>query len=887
MTQLAFGSDYVQLPDDSTGKKTGFLLATVSGGDLYLPAGVIVGEDGTVVPADGDGLWSSARGKHLSTPPTLSDGDSEHLQLDGSGRLIVTHPGGLAIDYFGADAADDGESVNASDAVNARLFGYDENTDEFNRMRATIANGLEVDVTRLPEGLEVTGTGNDVDETPIPSTDVSAYRHVSVQLGGSYTPAAGTIMAFEQSNDATSWFPVVLAHVSSDNTPPPLRTTTNDEGIFAGPLNAKFFRVRITAHDGGDVDAIAEFSRSDAFPFASLGTVDVAVTDVDTVVQTYVVGGISNQIPDVWVGSTGAANALQVGGNVAAGEADEGPPVKVGGVYNASLPTLSDGDRGDLQLDDEGKLRVTFTDAVALDAATLAALETVSVTDGGGSLTVDGTVAVTDGGGSLTVDGPLTDTQLRATPVPVSGTVSVTEPVTVDGEVALDSATLSALEAISADTEITTADLDTGGGTATRAVIGLLLAESGGPTLVGSANPLPVSDNGTTLSVDDGGGALTVDGTVAATQSGGWTVTVQDGGNVVSVDDAGATLSVDDGGGSLTVDGTVAISNPDVQYTEADTDSSITGTAILWEDTSDTLRAVSAAKPLPVSVIAALPAGSAAIGKLAANDGVDIGDVTINNASLTVTASDLDVRDLTTTDKVGARLWDGSGFYDGAKTGQLPTALSGGRLDVVIGAALPAGTNAIGKLAANSGVDIGDVDVTSVASVTQLPAALTGSGNLKVSIQEDGGAVIGVDDNAGSLTVDAPVATPVFVRLSDGAAAVAPALAAQLPSTLGQTTMSGSVSVTVASDQTDVPVDLSDDLTREVGLVVLADEDGEQLVGGPSGKRTLPVNVDGLERRLDDLAEGIARLIQITIAVGHPHGTFGRVDEWVGRHVRR
>lgn len=37
------------------------------------------------------------------------------------------------------------------------------------------------------------------------------------------------------------------------------------------------------------------------------------------------------------------------------------------------------------------------------------------------------------------------------------------------------------------------------------------------------------------------------------------------------------------------------------QYTEADVDASITGTAILWEDAADTLRAVSAAKPLPVS----------------------------------------------------------------------------------------------------------------------------------------------------------------------------------------------------------------------------------------------------------------------------------------------
>lgn len=41
------------------------------------------------------------------------------------------------------------------------------------------------------------------------------------------------------------------------------------------------------------------------------------------------------------------------------------------------------------------------------------------------------------------------------------------------------------------------------------------------------------------------------------------------------------------------------------QYTEGDTDASITGTAVMWEDTSDTLRAVSHAKPLPVHVTTA------------------------------------------------------------------------------------------------------------------------------------------------------------------------------------------------------------------------------------------------------------------------------------------
>lgn len=54
-----------------------------------------------------------------------------------------------------------------------------------------------------------------------------------------------------------------------------------------------------------------------------------------------------------------------------------------------------------------------------------------------------------------------------------------------------------------------------------------------------------------------------------------------------------------------------------------------------------------------------------------------------------------------------------------------PLQISAGRLwaSATIDAALPAGTNAIGKLAANSGVDIGDVDVTTVGTITPGTAA--------------------------------------------------------------------------------------------------------------------------------------------------------------------
>lgn len=51
-------------------------------------------------------------------------------------------------------------------------------------------------------------------------------------------------------------------------------------------------------------------------------------------------------------------------------------------------------------------------------------------------------------------------------------------------------------------------------------------------------------------------------------------------------------------------------------------------------------------------------------------------------------------------------------------------------------------------------------------------------------------SVIPVSDNASSLTVDAPVGTPLFSRLSDGAAAL-----------IGQKTMASSLPVAIASDQ--------------------------------------------------------------------------------------
>lgn len=141
----------------------------------------------------------------------------------------------------------------------------------------------------------------------------------------------------------------------------------------------------------------------------------------------------------------------------------------------------------------------------------------------------------------------LTDTQLRATPVPVSGTVTATPTGTQNVDV-------------------------------TANTIGLATA----------ANQLPdghnvTVDNGigaAAVPIQDGGNSITVDGTVAATQSGTWT----------EANSAAIKTAVE------TIDN--AISGSEMQ----------------------------------VDVVGALPAGTNAIGKLAANSGVDIGDVDVTSA---------------------------------------------------------------------------------------------------------------------------------------------------------------------------------------------------------------------------------------------------------------
>jgi hypothetical protein len=272
--------------------------------------------------------------------------------------------------------------------------------------------------------------------------------------------------------------------------------------------------------------------------------------------------------------------------------------------------------------------------------------------------------------------------------------------------------------AVQADTELTTADLDTGAGTDTRAVVGLVGSKSGGgeiipgdttngldvdvtrlPALVaGSANigdvdvltvpaPLSTAGHGTAAAAlrvelpTDGTGVIATVGTITNA------VTVSSH----AVTNAG-TFATQVDGAALTalqlIDDPVAVLGT-ATYTEAATKGNIVGAVRRDADTTlvDTTNEIA---PLIVDARGLL--------KVEAFSG----------ESLPVTYA--------TT---------GSGNATGALRVELPT--NGTGVIATVGAvtaitnALPTGSNAIGKLAANDGVDIGNVDVASVTgTVTTL-----------------------------------------------------------------------------------------------------------------------------------------------------------------------
>lgn len=120
----------------------------------------------------------------------------------------------------------------------------------------------------------------------------------------------------------------------------------------------------------------------------------------------------------------------------------------------------------------------------------------------------------------------------------------------------------------------------------------------------------------------------------------------------------------------------------------------------------------------------------------------------------------------------------------------------------IVSSALPSGAATAAKQPALGTAGSASADVITVQGIASMTALVVdGSGVTQpVSGTVTANAGTGpfpVSDNAGSLTVDAPVGTPVFVRLSDGSSAIAtlPVSLASLPALAAGTNNIGDVDV--------------------------------------------------------------------------------------------
>lgn len=207
--------------------------------------------------------------------------------------------------------------------------------------------------------------------------------------------------------------------------------------------------------------------------------------------------------------------------------------------------------------------------------------------------------------------------------------------------------------------------------------------------------------------------------------------------------DATNGLTVDLGtNNDVTVTGTVTANLSATDNTVLDNIETATEATQAAVETID--NAISGSE-MQVDVVGALPAGTALLGKVGIDQvTANANEVVTKTGSVTTEANSSAIKtavealdnsvdgnylnvnaNIAGTDIVGGagavaagvqRVTLASDDPAVASLGTLDNAISGSEMQVDVVASLPAGTNAIGKLAANSGVDIGDVDVLSIAA---------------------------------------------------------------------------------------------------------------------------------------------------------------------------
>lgn len=190
---------------------------------------------------------------------------------------------------------------------------------------------------------------------------INGVASTEVQITGTFS---GASLNVDGTADGTNWIMLL--------------TATGGSGLFsttaisaAGkykvmrPAGLKQLRVRASALASGTVGVVMN---------ASSGVAIAEVVQLNPLnAQTQINAENSGAAVKVQADATGNLNVV---GNVAAGATDSGNPVKMGGKYNSTAPVLTDGQRGDMQVDRNGRQKIntggdSFSNITAAGTSTL------------------------------------------------------------------------------------------------------------------------------------------------------------------------------------------------------------------------------------------------------------------------------------------------------------------------------------------------------------------------------------------------------------------------------------------------------------------------------------------------------------------------------------
>jgi len=343
--------------------------------------------------------------------PVLTNGQQVALQLDVNGKLLISGPvtaTSVADGLVGAPTPAQATQVGGSDGTNLRAFKVSatgvlsvdgsattqpvSGTGNFTVVQATGAN-LHAVIDSGVVTANIGTTGGLALNATVAGLNVAQGSTTAGQTGGltlGAVTAASPIYTTGQTS-AFSLTPSGALRVDSTATIQPVSGTVTVTQGTAAAL-AGHWPVQIT--DGTNTMPTMDVATRAGYHRITDGTNTAAVkpsvtsalvTDPALVVAlspntslpagTNILGSlVANQSINLAqiAGSatiTGGVNGLlAIGGNVSSSTTDSGNPVKIGGVFNSVLPTIVNGQRGDLQLDSLSRVIIrplTSTDVVS------------------------------------------------------------------------------------------------------------------------------------------------------------------------------------------------------------------------------------------------------------------------------------------------------------------------------------------------------------------------------------------------------------------------------------------------------------------------------------------------------------------------------------------